>query len=112
MILSRRAHEEIVSLLQQQLIELRAERDFWRAQCVPAAARLSEPELPPVISLQPPDESRAPEAPPVDAGWTIDDRELFQDWARDPENVRHGDNPLDRWRERYGDSPPLYALTV
>jgi hypothetical protein len=109
MILSRRAHEEIVSLLQQQIAELRAERDFWRARCVPSTAQLSE--LPPVISLQPPD-SRAPEVPPVDAGWTIDDRELFRDWVRDPENVRHGEDGLERWRERYGDSPPLYVLTV
>lgn len=112
MILSRRAHEEVVSLLQQQLTELRAERDFWRAQCVPAAARLSEPELPPVLLRQPPDESRAPEVQPVDAGWTIDDRELFADWARNPENVRHGEDGLARWREQYGDSPPLFVLTV
>lgn len=110
MILSRRAHEEIVSLLQQQIAELRQERDFWRARCVPDITRLSD--LPPVISTLPPDKSRAPEAPPVDAGWTIDDRELFADWARDPENVRHGENGLERWRERYGDSPPLYVLTV
>lgn len=111
MFLSRRAHEEIVSLLQQQVTDLRAERDFWRARCVPAAAGLSI-DLPPVISPIPPDESRSPEVLPIDAGWTIDDRELFQDWARNPDNVRYGEDPRMRWQEKYGDSPPLYVLTV
>jgi hypothetical protein len=106
MILSRRAHNEVVALLQAQIRELRAERDFWRARCVPEATILA----PMADRLQLETRSEVVEPAPIDAGWTADDRAFFAEWAR--ENVAPGIDPLKQWQHHYGNQPPLCALVV
>lgn len=123
MFISRRAHYLIVETLQQRIAELAEERNFYRSQFtrkrgVEFSARCAkQPSLfPSAVEsslVRPSADQFTPSGSttPLDANWSVDDRELFQLWCRGG-NVANGQDPLDAWQKKYGTQPPLMALTV
>ena len=105
MFISRRNHETIVSLLKDQLAEMRADRDRFRDIVLGRPSEGTE------ITARPPYASRSEVTPErIDANWTADDRDVFFGWAK--ENVGPGLDPYQVWRERYQGASPLVALTA
>lgn len=104
------AHDQALQILQAQIDGLTAERDFYRDEWVKLhGARFTSAAS---TSGEPP----AIERPAIDlevdtsASWLIDDRSLFNDWAR---SRGYGEEEAkEAWRREYGDEPPILALTV
>lgn len=115
MFFSRKAHDLIVAELRNRIVELEKERDFYRekwtksrgAQFPSSKARPSDLSLPLFDRSSTAQESPKPVR--LDDDWTLDDRDLFKDWAA---GLPPGVNAEDEWKRLYGSQPPLIVLTV
>ena len=115
-IILRREHDAIVALYERQAEEMKRERDFYReialarhpvadvnqAVLDPSLTPLARPVVAAAATPTPP--------PPIDAGWTPDDRMLFASWAK--QNIPNGVNATEEWIRQFGDTSPLAALAV
>jgi hypothetical protein len=101
------AHEAIVASLRERIAELQKDRDFYRDLV------LESKSLPlPTSSTSQFSDQRVrsdAESERIDAEWSVDDRALFLNWAK---TLPQGVNPHEEWRQLYGTSSPLVALTV
>jgi hypothetical protein len=124
-ILSRQSHDEIVFLLQQQIHELKNqnrelahERNFYRDQFLKKEIKQTFPAVPaPVVVESPPvvltDEEKRKSFRLNRSDWSIDDRELFEDYWVTPNRAKHmPDDEMDwYYHQKFGNTMPILAFT-
>lgn len=107
------SHNQVVQILQSQIEELRAERDFYRGQWAESrGASFTSSEV--VDNSGGPSAIERPSAGwevDTSSSWSVDDRLFFNNWAVQ-HNLRSEPEAKAEWKRLYGEMTPLEALTV
>jgi len=109
----KEAHAQNVAFLEAQIAELRSDRDYYREQTLKDAGRPS-PQSSTALPADLPVTATPTDKTHNDLldSWEVDDLELFHNWAAERvAELGQAIDPKKLWREKYGTSLPIVALS-